>query len=301
MITSHLTNKLASALGGALLVAGVSYRLMAPRPSLPGEAPEEKTVLVRGSAVIPRGHPEGQDPSRWSVWAIGRIEGWRQAVVGAKTAGRIEIYLRKEGDSVKRGEKLALLERRQESAKLSAAKARWRQASRDLKRARRLRRARVNSKHELEQAQTAYDLANAEAAVAKAALEDRIVRAPFDGQVLKTYHEAGESVSPGAPVLALGDLSFLKVRAEVDELDVAGVEVGTRARVYPDALPGESFDGRVTSVSGILGRKSQLSDDPKEKSDAKVLEVEVRLENYRQLLPGMNVKVEILRKKGEAP
>ena len=230
-----------------------------------------------------------------SIWATGKIEAWRQATVGAKSGGRLEAFLKKEGDFVSAGEPVARLERGELQAELREAQAKREQALRERDRAAALREQKVVSEHDWEEARTAYLVADAQMAALEARLEDAAARAPFAGRLLKTFGEAGESVTPGQALFVLGELSSLKVRAEIDELDLGRVALGAKVRVWPDALAGRSFEGRLERLSGMLGSKAQFSEHPRERVDAKVLEAEIRLPASKSLLPGMNAKVEILR------
>lgn len=122
-----------------------------------------------------------------------------------------------------------------------------------------------------------------------------VVRAPIDGTVLRVLLRQGESfalVSP-RPVLTLADLGGRRVRAEVDERDVAKVHVGQQVLITSAAYSGQHFTGTVTRLSSVMGRKSVLTGDPADKSDRDVLEVTAQLEPGATALPiGLRVTVE---------
>jgi multidrug resistance efflux pump len=101
---------------------------------------------------------------------------------------------------------------------------------------------------------TPEELADAEAAVqqaeARVALERTEVRAPFAGTVGLVAVREDERVEPAQPLVTLGDLSTLRVETtDLDEIDVARVEVGQQATVTFDALPDEVFAGRVVRIA----------------------------------------------------
>src|SRR5437588_643734 len=81
------------------------------------------------------------------------------------------------------------------------------------------------SPQELDDVVSARKLAAARLDRAQAALEERTVRAPFAGRILKTHLEAGESAPPGSELALfdIGDTRRLKVVAEVDELDAGRI------------------------------------------------------------------------------
>jgi len=95
-------------------------------------------------------------------------------------------------------------------------------------------------------------LANAEAqlAAAEAALDDLELLAPFAGTIGDLYTHTGEWVSPGQPVLLLADLSHLRIETtDLNEIDVAQIEIGDTAIVTFDALPDVVVEGAVTRIA----------------------------------------------------
>ncbi len=136
-------------------------------------------------------------------------------------------------------------------------------------------------------------IARAELALARRAFDKTRVRAPFDGTVLNVFARVGETVGPdaGRPLLAFGDLSHLRVRAEVEERDVDKVRVGQRVIVKADAYPDREFEGTVTEVASALGSPRITSRGPRRPNDVDVLEVVADLDGSPPLLTGMRVDV----------
>jgi len=144
---------------------------------------------------------------------------------------------------------------------------------------------------ELKQAEAELRLAQAQLSEAESLRDKAYARAPISGVVLRKYRRAGELVGElsDTPIVSLGDLSRLRVRVEVDESDIAQVFVGQSAWVTAPAYPGERFSGRVLRLSGLLGRKQIRSDDPAERTDTRVLEVLVELDEGQSLPVGLRV------------
>ncbi len=140
-------------------------------------------------------------------------------------------------------------------------------------------------------AEAALALARAQLAEAEALLEKTIVRAPFDGTVLKRYRNAGETVSDkgDTPIVSFGDDSRLRVRVDVDETDVGRLRRGDRAWFTAEAFGAEKFRGKVVRVGRELGKKNVQTDEPSEKLDTKVLETLVELDGHPPLPPGLRV------------
>jgi HlyD family secretion protein len=100
------------------------------------------------------------------------------------------------------------------------------------------------------------DAARARAAQAEAAyrlaevnLGYATLRAPMSGIVMSKNIEPGEYVSPGTPVVTMGDLKNVWIRAYVNETDLGRVKVEQTARVTTDTYPGRVYRGRVSFIS----------------------------------------------------
>lgn len=129
-------------------------------------------------------------------------------------------------------------------------------------------------------------------------IEKCLVRAPVSGTVLRTLLRPGESFSTFVPrpILSLADTSRLRVRAEVDERDVARVFAGQRVMVRGDGWDEAGVPGRVGRLGAEMGRKTVRSGDPAEKSDRDVLEVLVDLDRQDpRLVMGLRVTAVFLK------
>lgn len=122
------------------------------------------------------------------------------------------------------------------------------------------------------------ELAKAEAGVAcaEADLEATNVRSPIAGRVLKIHSRQGERVSDRG-IAEIGDTSDMQAVAEVYERDVPRVQVGQQATVRVQSLPGE-LTGEVVQVGWQVGRRVVLDNDPVKDTDARVVEVRVKLD-----------------------
>ncbi len=156
--------------------------------------------------------------------------------------------------------------------------------------------ARLNADPEMpmqNRLETSLSVARAELALAENALERTRIRAPFDGTVLNIYARAGEvtAPTPESALLVFGDLSKLRVRAELEERDVAKVRVGQKVVVRADAFPDREFEGTVTEIASTLGSPRITSRGPRRPDDVDVLEVVANLDGSPPLLTGMRVDV----------
>jgi HlyD family secretion protein len=137
------------------------------------------------------------------------------------------------------------------------------------------------------------NVARAEWALAQAALEKTRVRAPVDSSVLQVEARHGELAVPVSeqPLLVLGDVTALRVRAEVDEQYLGRMRVGQRVLVRAAAFRGHEFDGNVASIARIVGPGRINARGPRKFNDVDVLEVVVDLPEPGPLVVGEQVDV----------
>ncbi len=152
---------------------------------------------------------------------------------------------------------------------------------------------------EEDQARAEADVALARARLreARAMLEKTFVRAPLTGVVLHRHLKTGESVSPESAdpaIVTVGDVTTLRVRADVDETDVGKVQTGQRAYVTADAYGERKFWGRVLRIGQVVGKKNVRTDEPTERVDTKILETLIELDAGQQLHPGLRVNTYIV-------
>jgi HlyD family secretion protein len=126
---------------------------------------------------------------------------------------------------------------------------------------------------------------------AESRLAKTIVRAPISGVILRKRLKTGEAVSPESPtgIVTIADTSLLRVRLDVDEIDVAKIREGQSAYVTADAYGERRFPARVAKIGQILGRKNIRTERPTEKVDTKILEVLLDLAPDQKLPLGLRV------------
>lgn len=128
------------------------------------------------------------------------------------------------------------------------------------------------------EAQAAYD-------AAQDVLSKSNVRAPFDGVVYSIPVRQGNFVSSGDMLLQVADLSRIRVRAFVDEPDVARLAPGGAVQVTWDAIPGRTWQGALTSIPASVRLYGTRN----------VGDITTELDNSDfKLLPNINVTVQIV-------
>jgi HlyD family secretion protein len=281
--------------GAQLGAAHAAYARRTPRwiPRLRRAA----GVAAAGAlVVIASGGASAEPAVAERVAALGRIEPRRGVYHLAgppRPAVVIEALEVEEGDLVERGRVIAVL---QGIALARAELARFRavvvHAEHEFARSEQLRRGAAASEVSLEEARRARDVARADLARAEAELELSRVRAPIDGQVLKIHAREGERVGADG-IVEIGNTAAMYAIAEVYETDIGRVRVGQRAQIRSPAL-GRTVAGSVERIGLRIGKQDVLGTDPVAETDARVVEVEVRLDDPEPAARLTNLRVEVL-------
>lgn len=252
--------------------------------------------------------------------ATGYVVPQRKASVGSKATGRLEWLGVQEGSKVRQGEIIARIENRDVSALLMQAQANvhvaranleqgqaeLRNAELELNRARDLVERKFLSQSAYDQARARYDRARAaitglQAAIgvaeanrrnAEVAVEQTLIRAPFDGVVLTKNANVGDvittfsaAVDTKGAVVTMADMATLEVEADVSESNLQKAKVGLPVEIQLDALPDTRFAGEVSRIVPTVDR-----------AKATVL-VKVRfVERDERVLPDMSAKVTFLER-----
>ena len=142
------------------------------------------------------------------------------------------------------------------------------------------------------QVETASDnLLSAELSVddAENTMDNYTITAPISGTIIQKNVQAGETVGGDSTTAAtamciIHDLSYLEMTLNVDELQILSMQVGQNVQIRADAIPDQTFNGVVTNVSSAGTTTSGTTTYP----------VTIRIDDYGQLLPGMNATAEIV-------
>lgn len=199
-----------------------------------------------------------------------------------------------EGDWVEKDQVVARLDsynlRTAEVARLDAILA---NARSEMARQQDLAKKNLTSQSNLDTAQMDLDIALADLAAAKASLELAVVRSPLRAQVLEIHAYPGERVGPEG-IMELGRTDRMYAVAEVYETDITGVKVGQLATIQTPAMDAE-LTGKVERISLKVGRLDVIGTDPIAKTDARVVEVFILLDDSETVsrFTNMQVRVEI--------
>ena len=243
-------------------------------------------VLVVGGVAVANGRRTAQEQQSLALYTVVAESGSLPGVISASgeldAIERVNVSPRRqgvlvqlyvdEGDRVRRGQSLALMDsgdlvdRRQElQANLRSAEANLARSRSEWQRRQQLFRNRAISADDYNKALSAYEVDRAGVDAARERLEQRgierdelVVRSPFDGQISQRYADRGAFVTPtttastslGATSSSIVEVARgLEAVAKVPESDVGRLRVGQSATVRVDAFPDRRFAARIRKIA----------------------------------------------------
>lgn len=215
------------------------------------------------------------------VTALGRIEPDELVRLAgpARPALVVAELMVEEGDEVADGEVVAVLDSvATEEAEVAECRVELANAELELTRTRDLLRRNVKPQSELDRARLRRDQATARLRRAEAELARSQVRSPVAGRVVAVHVREGEKVGDEG-IVEIADVTPMYAVAEVYETDIGRVRLGQTATVSARALPGGELKGKVTRIGSKIGRQDVLDTDPVADVDARVVEVQIQLED----------------------
>ncbi|BAZ13903.1 DevB family ABC exporter membrane fusion protein [Calothrix sp. NIES-4071] len=143
-------------------------------------------------------------------------------------------------------------------------------------------------------AQAELQRAIAEVKQAQVELENAYVRSPSSSQVIRIHTRPGEIVS-NEGIVSLGNTQEMYVKAEVYESDISQVRIGQKVKITSNSLT-NTLQGTVEEIGLEIGKKDILSNDPIFDTDARVVEVKIRLNptGSKQVANLTNLKVKVI-------
>ena len=266
-------------------------------------------ILLAAGIAVALVYRFANSPEQGALVLSGNVE-VTEVNVGFKLPGRVQTLFTDEGRSVKKGDKIAVLDGAeyetqvaQSRAALQNMRAQLDKAKRDYDRAEMLIKEGAISQQQMDGAKTTYEVTLAQVQQASAALKnadvklsDTVIYAPISGIVLKKNVEEGETVSSGTPIVTIGDLENPWIKVYVKEDKLGFVKLGQKVEVKTDTYPDKRYSGSVTFISSEAEFTPKAVQTQEERVKL-VFGVKVSVQNQNdELKPGMPADVKILLK-----
>jgi multidrug efflux system membrane fusion protein len=214
---------------------------------------------------------------------IGSLAAVHQVTINPEVAGRVTKIFFEAGSMVKAGEPLVQINDAPDRGDLANFEAQARMAQISLQRNQALRQRNFASQEVVDQNQSQADQARAQIMKTEAIIAQKLIRAPFSGQLGVRQIELGQYLTTGAPIVTLTDLSTLYVNFTLASHLRPEISVGQQVNVTADAFPGRVFTAKVTTI------------EPQISPDTRTMQVQATMTNPgNALLPGMFVNAAVV-------
>src|ERR1700760_3295961 len=227
--------------------------------------PATVTVAEAKSEVVPN-----------LLTAVGGLAAVHQVNVTSDVSGRVTDIMFKPGAHVEAGAPLLQLFDAPEQGDLASFKAQAVGAQAALERAKQLASRQFGPQSTVDATQATYDQAMAGIAKTQSLISQKLVRAPFEGELGVRMVEVGQFLTAGTTIVSLTALDELYANFTVTEKDSGALKVGQIVRIAVDAYPGQSFEGKITTI------------EPQIMADTRNIRVQATILNPDHILkPGM--------------
>ncbi|MEW6435861.1 MAG: efflux RND transporter periplasmic adaptor subunit [Pseudomonadota bacterium] len=207
---------------------------------------------------------------------IGDVVAVHQVNVTTDVSGRVVKIMFEPGAHVVKGQPLVQLFDDPDQGDLASFEAQARGAKLSLDRAKALALRQFGPQATVDDTQATYDQAMANIAKTKAIISQKLILAPFDGELGLRHIEVGQFLNAGNQIVTLTDLSVVWVNFTLTEKNSSQLKLGQTVQVSVDPYPGRVFSGKITTI------------EPQISTDTRNVSVQATFDNADHALkPGM--------------
>lgn len=210
---------------------------------------EEKTIVETDDAVKVKTAIVSEKQIVEPVHSVGKVYSKAEAKLAFKTGGIIKTILVDEGQVVRKGQVLAVLNLSEIEATKNQAQLAYDKAKRDYKRAENLYKDSVATLEQLENAKTQLEYAKSSLEIVEFNIKYSRIVAPENGKILKRLAERNELIASGNPVFIFGSSADdWVVRANISESEIFSLKENDKAKVQLDAYPNKIIEATVSEI-----------------------------------------------------
>lgn len=191
------------------------------------------------------------------IHAIGEVFSLSSVELSPESSGTVIAIHFESGQKVKANQDMVDLSHKVESASMAELIANERKAKEDYRRYQALYKTGAVAKEALDKYRTAYRDAKSRSRALGARIKRNSIKAPFSGTVGICNIELGDYVETGQPLLRLTKLAPIYIDFFVRQQDLSKVSTDLTVKATVDAWPGETFEGRLTSINPFLSKKTR--------------------------------------------
>jgi len=212
-----------------------------------------------------------------AITVTGSIRTHEDVMLSPEEGGVVKEWLVRRGESVAKGQIIALLNDDLVQASYDAALAQYKMSQLNFEAQEKVYKEKAVSELQYKNAMYGRDAAKAQADMMLARLERTRVKSPINGILNDRMKNVGEFAPPMAPIAHIVNLRNIRAAGEVSEKYAGMVKLGNQARVVPDVFASDTLEGRVTFVGAAVS------------SSNRTLPIEVVIPN-----PGLRLKPEMI-------
>ncbi len=214
---------------------------------------------------------------------IGSVSSIHQVTINPEVGGRVTKIFFEPGAAVRAGDPLVQLNDAPERGDLANYEAQARWAETTLQRSSQLALRQFEARETVDQKQSQLEQAKAQISKTEALIAQKLIRAPFSGQLGTRRVEVGQYLTPGAAIVTLTDPSMLYANFTLPSQMRPAIVVGQPVNVTTDAFPGRTFAAEITTI------------EPQVNADTRTMTVQATMRNPdNSLLPGMFVNAAVV-------
>lgn len=242
--------------------------------------PAPVVTVNAARAEITHWHPQ--------VRAVASLTAVQGVDVTPQIAGNVTAIHFHSGQYVQAGALLVQIDDSNQLAELASDQAQLRLAASNLHRTRKLIATRAASQSLLDSDLASYQVDRAAIKNIQATLNKLAIRAPFSGYLGIRQVNVGQYLTPGTKIVDLQSWSPLYANFTLPQSDLRNIQVGTPVQLETDALPGQTFSGKVTALGSSIN------------SSTRQIDVQATIDNPKnQLRPGLFGQLTVVRKQEE--
>ncbi len=198
-----------------------------------------------------------------------------------ETQGKVEMINFDEGDSVKKGDILAVVNYQELKLDMEKRRMSFLDAKKKFERIKSLYKKKLVSKEDYDNAEFQYKQSKIDYENSKIKFEKSLLKAPFDGVITERYITPGQYVSPSQKAFSIVNTKILKAIVYIPEESVAKVKKGQKAVLTSDTTE-QTFYGKVEKISTVV--------DP----SSGTVKITIKVNPNKGIRPGMFVNVKII-------
>jgi RND family efflux transporter MFP subunit len=179
----------------------------------------------------------------------GYMEAYSEIDVAAEAQGKITSLNAELGQVISKGSIIATIDDKLKRLAVQTAGISVAKLKKDLERYTNLYKGGTVTEQQLNEAQNLYDNAEIQLQQAEKQLVDATIQSPLSGVITKKQVEEGEYINIGNAIVTIVDISRLKIKLNVSEVNVYQLKQGDKTRITTDIYPGVTFEGNISFIS----------------------------------------------------